>query len=135
LGGSSVADAIERPLVNRRSCCCPPGRSGFDPADVADRERLRANLGYAPGEQVCVVSVGGSGVGQALLERVMAAFAHARSLVPALRMIVVAEPRIDPASLPRCYGPELRAYVPDLYRHLAACDSPSSRAVSPPAWT
>ena len=43
-------------------------------ATSADRERLRAELGYAPGEQVCVVSVGGSGVGRALLERVMAAF-------------------------------------------------------------
>ena len=96
--------------------------TGFDPTEVADRERLRAELGYAPGEQVCIVSVGGSGVGRALLERVMTAFAPARKLVPALRMIVVAGPRIDPASLPRCDGLELRAYVPDLYRHLAACD-------------
>ena len=52
----------------------------------------------------------------------MAAFPHARELVPALRMIVVAGPRIDPASLPRRDGLEVRAYVPDLYRHLAACD-------------
>jgi pimeloyl-ACP methyl ester carboxylesterase/predicted glycosyltransferase len=96
--------------------------TGFDPAEVSDRERLRAELGYAPREQVCVVSVGGSGVGRALLERVMAAFPHARELVPELRMIVVAGPRIDPASLPPRDGLELRAYVPDLYRHLAASD-------------
>jgi UDP-N-acetylglucosamine:LPS N-acetylglucosamine transferase len=37
-------------------------------------------------------------------------------------MIVVAGPRIDPASLPAHDGLELRAYVHDLYRHLAACD-------------
>jgi UDP:flavonoid glycosyltransferase YjiC (YdhE family) len=37
-------------------------------------------------------------------------------------MIVVAVPRIDPASLPAHDGLELRAYVPDLYRVLAACD-------------
>jgi len=37
-------------------------------------------------------------------------------------MIVVAGPRIDPASLPSYDGLELRAYVPDLYRHLGACD-------------
>jgi UDP:flavonoid glycosyltransferase YjiC (YdhE family) len=37
-------------------------------------------------------------------------------------MIVVAGPRIDPASLPSHDGLEVRAYVPDLYRHLAACD-------------
>lgn len=37
-------------------------------------------------------------------------------------MIVVAGPRIDPASLPGHPGLEARAYVPDLHRHLAACD-------------
>jgi UDP:flavonoid glycosyltransferase YjiC (YdhE family) len=37
-------------------------------------------------------------------------------------MIVVAGPRIDPASLPAHDGLEVRAFVPDLYRHLAACD-------------
>ena len=37
-------------------------------------------------------------------------------------MIVVAGPRIDPASLPAADGLEVRAYVHDLYRHLAACD-------------
>jgi len=42
--------------------------------------------------------------------------------VPGLRMLVVAGPRIDPASLPGCDGIEVRPYVPDLYRHLAASD-------------
>ena len=38
-------------------------------------------------------------------------------------MIVVAGPRIDPATLPGApTGLEVRAYVHDLYRHLAACD-------------
>ena len=37
-------------------------------------------------------------------------------------MIVVAGPRIDPASLPQHPGLEVRAYVHDLYQHLAACD-------------
>jgi predicted glycosyltransferase len=96
--------------------------SGFDPAELGDRERLRAELGYRPAEQVCIVTVGGSGVGRALLERVIAAFPEASGLVPGLRMIVVAGPRIDPASLPQLDGLEVRAFVPDLYRHLAACD-------------
>jgi pimeloyl-ACP methyl ester carboxylesterase/predicted glycosyltransferase len=96
--------------------------TGFDPAELGDRERLRAELGYRPDEQVCMVTVGGSGVGRSLLERVMAAFPEAKRNVPELRMIVVAGPRIDPASLPHHDGLELRAYVPDLYRHLAACD-------------
>ena len=96
--------------------------TGFDPAELGDRERLRAELGYEPSEQVCIVTVGGSGVGRSLLQRVMAAFPEAKQRVPDLRMIVVAGPRIDPASLPSHPGLEVRAFVPDLYRHLAACD-------------
>jgi pimeloyl-ACP methyl ester carboxylesterase/predicted glycosyltransferase len=96
--------------------------SGFDPEALADRERLRAELGYADGEQVCIVTVGGSGVGGHLLRRVIEAFPAAKELVPELRMVVVAGPRIDPASLPQAQGLEVRAYVHNLYRHLAACD-------------
>jgi pimeloyl-ACP methyl ester carboxylesterase/predicted glycosyltransferase len=96
--------------------------TGFDPADVADRERLRAELGYRPDELVCIVAVGGSGVGRSLLDRIIAAHAEARRLVPQLRMVLVAGPRIDPGSLAPHAGLEVRAYVPDLYRHLAACD-------------
>ena len=48
--------------------------TGMPPAGVTDRAALRADLGYRPGEQVCVVTVGGSGVGTDLLRRVAAAF-------------------------------------------------------------
>ena len=74
--------------------------TGFDPQAFADREALRHELGYRPDEQVCIVTVGGSGVGEHLLRRVIAAFPEAKRRVPALRMVVVAGPRIDPASLP-----------------------------------
>jgi predicted glycosyltransferase len=96
--------------------------SGFDPDELSDTERLRAELGYRPDEQVCLVTVGGSGVGKDLLRKVIAAFPEAKQQVPELRMIVVAGPRIDPASLPAADGLEVRPYVHDLYRHLAACD-------------
>jgi predicted glycosyltransferase len=96
--------------------------SGFDPDELSDTERLRAELGYPPDEQVCLVTVGGSGVGKDLLRKVIAAFPEAKQQVPDLRMIVVAGPRIDPASLPAADGLEVRPYVHDLYRHLAACD-------------
>ena len=79
-------------------------------------------LGYRPAEKVCIVSVGGSGVGGDLLRRVIASFPDAKRLVPELRMIVVAGPRIDPDSLPQSDGLEIVAYVHNLYRHLAACD-------------
>lgn len=89
---------------------------------MAEREGLRDELGYAPDEQVCLVTVGGSGVGGDLLRRVIAAFPEAKQRAPALRMVVVAGPRIDPESLPSHEGLEVRAYVHELYRHLACCD-------------
>jgi pimeloyl-ACP methyl ester carboxylesterase/predicted glycosyltransferase len=96
--------------------------TGFDQTQLGDRDRLRAELGYRADEQVCIVAVGGSGVGASLLRRVMAAFPAAKKLVPELRMIVVAGPRIATESLPDVQGLEVHAYVHDLYRHLAACD-------------
>ena len=96
--------------------------SGISPVSPADREAIRAELGYQADEKVCVVTVGGSGVGTDLLRQVMAAFPAARRLVPGLRMVVVTGPRIDPACLPSHDGLEVHGYVRDLYRHLAACD-------------
>jgi UDP-N-acetylglucosamine:LPS N-acetylglucosamine transferase len=71
---------------------------------------------------VCLVTVGGSGVGGHLLRRVVDGFDHAARRVPGLRMVVITGPRIDPASVRPAEGLEVRAYVPDLYRHLAASD-------------
>jgi pimeloyl-ACP methyl ester carboxylesterase/predicted glycosyltransferase len=96
--------------------------TGFDPAGLGDPQALRAELGWHADERVCVVTVGGSGVGGALLRKVIAAYPLARRAVPELRMIVVAGPRIDPASLPSHDGLEVHRFVPRLYRQLAACD-------------
>jgi pimeloyl-ACP methyl ester carboxylesterase/predicted glycosyltransferase len=96
--------------------------TGFDASTVGDREALRAELGYRAGERVCIATVGGSGVGEHLLARVIASYPEAKRLVPELRMVAVAGPRIDPRTLPAADGLEVRPYVPDLYRHLAACD-------------
>jgi pimeloyl-ACP methyl ester carboxylesterase/predicted glycosyltransferase len=92
--------------------------TGFDPGALGDR----GELGYRDDEKVCIVTVGGSGVGGHLLRRVIDSFPEAKERVPDLRMVVVAGPRIDPASLPQHDGLEVRAYVRDLYRHLAVCD-------------
>jgi pimeloyl-ACP methyl ester carboxylesterase/predicted glycosyltransferase len=92
--------------------------TGFDPGRLADRQAL----GYRHDERVCIVTVGGSGVGGSLLRRVIAAYPEAKRRVPDLRMIVVAGPRIELSSLPAHDGLEIRPYVHELYRHLAACD-------------
>jgi pimeloyl-ACP methyl ester carboxylesterase len=97
--------------------------TGFDPTPLIERrEELRRELGYRPDERVVIVTVGGSGVGEALLRRVIASYPDAARRVNGLRMIAVAGPRIDPSSLGPMNGVEVRAFVPDLYRHLAACD-------------
>jgi len=110
--------------------------TGFDPSQLRDRTAL----GYGENERICIVTVGGSAVGASLLRRVIAAFPQAKERVPDLRMIIVAGPRIDPGVLSGLGGLagmngsggldgrggldglEIRAYVPDLYRHLAVCD-------------
>jgi pimeloyl-ACP methyl ester carboxylesterase/predicted glycosyltransferase len=96
--------------------------TGFDPATFADRDALRRKLGYQEREQVCIVTVGGSGIGSHLLRRVIGSFPDAKRLVPELRMIVVAGPRIDPGTLTADDGLEIRPYAHDLHHHLAACD-------------
>jgi predicted glycosyltransferase len=83
---------------------------------------MREELGFAPGEKVVMVTVGGSGVGRALLEKVIAAYPMAKARLPEVRMIVVAGPRIVPESLPSHDGLEVHGYIDRLYRHLSVCD-------------
>lgn len=95
---------------------------GEHPSTFGSRVDLRQSLGYRPDERVCIVTVGGSGVGAHLIRRILQSYPTARARLPELRMIVVAGPRIDPASLNAPAGVEVHAFVPNLDRHLAACD-------------
>ena len=92
------------------------------PAPSAAGQELRQRLGYRPDERVCIVTVGGSGVGGHLIRRILQSWPMVHAKLPELRMVVVAGPRIDPAALDAPAGVEVRAFVPDLDRHLAACD-------------
>ncbi|MGY1802491.1 alpha/beta fold hydrolase [Blastococcus sp. SYSU D00922] len=96
--------------------------TGFDPAKLTGTEELRRSLGVGPDEKLCLVTVGGSGVGGPLLHRVLDAIPLVRRLVPELRFLVVSGPRIDPATLPPTPGATVVGYLPDLYRCTAACD-------------
>lgn len=95
---------------------------GEHPRAWGGRAELRQALGYRPDKRVCIVTVGGSGVGAPLIRRILQSWPIVHRRMPELRMIVVAGPRIDTGSLIVPPGVELRAFVPDLDRHLAVCD-------------
>jgi pimeloyl-ACP methyl ester carboxylesterase/predicted glycosyltransferase len=95
---------------------------GEHPQTFGCRADLRERVGYRPDERVCVVTVGGSGVGAHLIKRILQSYPMAKAKLPELRMILVAGPRIDPRSLNAPLGVEVHAFVPNLDRHLAACD-------------
>jgi pimeloyl-ACP methyl ester carboxylesterase/predicted glycosyltransferase len=96
--------------------------TGIDAQEIANRSALRERFGYAADEKVCIVTVGGSGVGEALLRRVLDAIPVARRRIPGLRFEVVAGPRIDLHRLPVAPDTDVRGYVDDLHLRLAACD-------------
>ena len=96
--------------------------TGFDPTDLGDRGALRDELGYQPDERICIVTVGGTGVGESLLRRILDAVPTVRRSLPDLSFVVVAGPRIDPDRLPQPEGTTIHPFVPQLHRHLAACD-------------
>jgi predicted glycosyltransferase len=95
---------------------------GEHPSKFGARDALRARFRYGAEEKVCIVTVGGSGVGASLIRRILLAWPLAKEALPELRMIVVTGPRLDPASLDAPPGVEMRAFVPDLDQHLACCD-------------
>ena len=78
----------------------------------SNAKRCGAELGYGRDERVCIVTVGGSGVGESLLRRVVESFARGQPSGTDLRMVVVAGPRIDQADLSGhrwVGGPRVRA--------------------------
>ena len=95
---------------------------GQHPSEFGTRDDLRAEFGYDDGRLTCMVAVGGSGVGANLIRRILSAYPMAKARLPDLRMIVVTGPRLDPAAFTVPDGVEMRAFVPNLDRHLAACD-------------
>ena len=96
--------------------------TGFVPPSADEAAEMRQQFGYEDGQQICLVTVGGSGVGRSLLERVVDAFPYAHKELPDLRMIVVTGPLIEPESLVVPDGVEVVGYLNRLHRHLSACD-------------
>lgn len=87
--------------------------------EIAD---LRRQLGYDPARPLMVFAVGGTAVGRSMLGRIVESWPLVRDSVPDAQGVVVAGPRIDPATFDDCPGLSVRGYVHELYHHLAAAD-------------
>ena len=104
--------------------------TGFEPRGVRRPGRRPRPLGYRPDERVCLVTVGGSGVGGALLRRVLDAVPLARRLVPELRFRSSPDPGSTPRRCPRCRASSCSATGPTCTSSSPRATSPSCRAVS-----
>ena len=93
----------------------------FDPTEYMDPQRIRSELGYGAGPLVAC-TVGGTAIGKELLDLCARAYPRLRSAKPDLQMTLFCGPRVAPGSLQVPEGIQVRGYVSDLYRHLAASD-------------
>ncbi len=93
-----------------------------DPENYVDKRQERQRLGYDPDQPLVILTVGGTGVGEALLRKAIDAWPLVHRERPDARCVAVAGPRIDASLLPHHDGLEAIGYVHNLYEHLAVCD-------------
>jgi UDP-N-acetylglucosamine:LPS N-acetylglucosamine transferase len=93
----------------------------FDPAQYADKTKIREKLGYGK-EPLVVCSIGGTAVGKELLDLCGRAYPIIKQKIPDLRMVLVCGPRLPVDSLEVPDGVEVKGYVPALYEYFAASD-------------
>lgn len=95
----------------------------FDPLDYRDVGALRRRLNLPVEAPLLVATVGGTSVGTDLLCLIAEGFRYLRKEIPEAELLMVTGPRIDPRDIPDAEGMTKRGYVPDLFEHLAACDT------------
>ncbi|OHB65154.1 MAG: hypothetical protein A2168_03115 [Planctomycetes bacterium RBG_13_50_24] len=93
----------------------------FEPADYADKTRVREMLGYGK-EPLVVCSIGGTAIGKDLLELCGRAYPIIKQRVPDLHMVLICGPRLAVDSVEVPDEVEVKGYVPALYEHFAASD-------------
>jgi len=93
----------------------------FNPEEYTDKQKIREKFNYGK-EPILVCSIGGTSVGQSLLELCAESLSIIRDKVPDLCMILVAGPRISSNSFKKSEGLVVKEYIPNLYEHFAACD-------------
>jgi UDP:flavonoid glycosyltransferase YjiC (YdhE family) len=93
----------------------------FDPAEYANKAAIRVELGYTK-EPLIVSTIGGTAVGRDLLTLCAQAYPMLKERIPDVHLVLVCGPRLDPKDLDAPRGVDVRGFVPELYKHLAACD-------------
>ena len=93
----------------------------FDPAELFDKTKIRARLGYGR-EPLVVCSIGGTSIGKILLELCGQAYSIIKQKIPDLHMVLICGPRLSVESLKFPEAVDVRGYVPALYEHFAASD-------------
>jgi len=93
----------------------------FNPQEYLNKAAVRRELGYGS-EPLIVCSIGGTSAGKELLSLCAQAYPLMKATLPGLRMLLVCGPMLKPESVQAPEGVDVKGYVPELYKHLAAAD-------------
>jgi hypothetical protein len=93
----------------------------FDPKSLGDKAALRKEYGLGS-EPVILVTVGGTAVGKPLVDMCLKAFPMIQKELPDARMVVVLGPRMNRDGLVVPVGVDVKGYVSQLHRLMAASD-------------
>jgi predicted glycosyltransferase len=93
----------------------------FNPEKFLNKKKIRQNLGYGP-EPLIICSIGGTMIGKELLNLCGKCYPILQKSLPNIKMVLVCGPRLSPDALQAPPDVEIKAYVPNLFQHFAACD-------------
>jgi UDP-N-acetylglucosamine:LPS N-acetylglucosamine transferase len=93
----------------------------FNPKEYQNKTAVRKILGYGD-EPLIICSIGGTSAGKELLSLCAQAYPLIKKELPNLRMVLVCGPLLQPDSVQAPKGVDVKGYVPELYKHLAAAD-------------
>ena len=93
----------------------------FDPNDFSDKLQVRKELGYGS-SPLGVCSIGGTSAGKDLLDLCLKALPIIREQIEGFEMVLVCGPEASLDTGKGVVGARVVGYLPELYKHLAACD-------------
>ncbi len=93
----------------------------FNPEEYREKNRARQLLGYS-NQPLIFCTIGGTSAGKDLLTLCEHAYPIIKTKLPNLKMVLVCGPNVNPESIQAPEGVEVRGYVPELHKHLAAAD-------------